>query len=305
MFHGIIIVVCGGFMKVINLSSSDIDNLESINLSENISNSESDIFLYHNKKGTDVLKKLYYFDKNKYDNKIRTLLSVDNNTHTIPNYFIKPKYFVSCDNLIQYWASQYILGFNLKKILNDDNLSFEVKKNYLKRIGMILEEISFIRNRTPLKDFYIGDLHEDNFLVDLEGNLMVCDIDSIKINGNKPPVSKYINPFSLFNRAGINKYMKFNSENKVGDYIINQNTDLYCYNIILLNFICGCKVNDISIKGFYDYLNIMESSGLDYRMIEIFNKILSEEDNCNPYDFIDSISYRKVLKIREKVTTTK
>ena len=287
-------------MNIKYLSNNDIENLESLRLPDNISNSESDIFLFKNNKEIDVLKRIYFFDKNKYDNKIRTLLSVENYTHTIPNYFIKPKYFVMYDNFIQYWASQYINNFNLKKTLDDDNLSFEKRKSYLKKIGIILEEMNWIRKSTHLKDFYIGDLHEDNFLVDLQGNLMVCDIDSIKINGNKSPVSKYINPFALFSRAGVNKYMEDKSNNRVGDYIINQNTDLYCYNIILLNFIFGCKVNDISVKDFYDFLNIMDSTNVDYRLIEIFNKLISEEDNSNPYNFIDSIDYRDVMKIRTK-----
>lgn len=288
-------------MKVINLSSSDIDNLERLKISDNISNSESEVFLFKNNKESDVLKKIYLFDKNRYDNKIRTLLSIDSNIHTIPNYFIKPKYFAAYDNVIQYWASQYFCSFNLKKVLDDNNLSFEIKKNYLKRIGMILEEMDLIRKMTSLKDFYIGDLHEDNFLIDLKGNLMVCDIDSIKINGNKSPVSKYINPFALFSRASVNKYLEDKSDNKVGDYIIDSNTDLYCYGIILLNFICGCKVNDISVKDFYDYLNIMDRTNIDYRMIEIFSKLLSEDDNANPYHFVDSIDYRDVMKIRTKI----
>ena len=54
-------------MKVINLSSSDIDNLERLKISDNISNSESEVFLFKNNKESDVLKKIYLFDKNRYD----------------------------------------------------------------------------------------------------------------------------------------------------------------------------------------------------------------------------------------------
>ena len=56
---------------------------------------------------------------------------------------------------------KYIKGTNLSIILKEPTITYEEKINYLKSIGNILEQMKNIRKYTELKDFYIGDIHEE------------------------------------------------------------------------------------------------------------------------------------------------
>lgn len=280
-------------MEILHMVSNEIANLNGLDLG-----TESSVYNYKYRDKEYALKELDYYDKNKWDNKMRTLLSVDSNRDIIPDYFIKPEFFISSDYTIRYWASRYVNGINFNSLLNDKEVSFDVKKGYLKRIGYILKQMDYIRRNSLLSDFYIGDLHENNFIIDRSGRLLVCDVDSIKINGNKSSVSKYLNSFSLFSKAGSKKYKIDNSDNRIGDYIVDKNTDLYCYNIMVMNFLCGKCINDISVDNFYRYLNYLNAIGIDYEMVEMFNKLLSNEDNANPCYYIDSLTDDKLVRAR-------
>lgn len=287
-------------MRILHITDTENNNLNKLTLDNNIANTESNIFLYKHNDIDYVLKELDDFNKNKWNNKIRTLLSIDNNRIFVPDYFIKPEFLVLSGYKLKYWASRKINGINFNSILDNSNISLEVKKKYLKRIGYILKHMDYIRRSTILNDFYIGDLHESNFIIDKYGKLLVCDIDSMKINGNKSSVSKYINPFSLFSKAGTKKYRLDTSPNRVADYLIDKNTDLYCYNIMIMNFLYGSIINDITVEDFYRYLNYLDDIGIDYNMIDIFNKIILEEDNRNPCYYIDSLTDDKIVKARKK-----
>lgn len=281
-------------MEILHMTSNEIANLNELDLG-----TESSVYKYKYRDKEYVLKELDYYDKNKWDNKMRTLLSVDGSRGIIPDYFIKPEFLISSDYVIRYWASKYADGINLSSILFDKEVDINVKKRFLKRIGYILKHMDYIRRNSLLRDFYIGDLHENNFIIDRSGRLLVCDIDSIKINGNKSSVGKYLNPFALIGKCGADKYKMDNSDNRIGDYIVDKNTDLYCYNIMIMNFLYGGKINDISLEEFYRYLNYLDDIGIDYEMVEMFNKIILDEDNVNPCYYIDSLTEDKVIKARK------
>lgn len=85
------------------------------------------------------------------------------------------------DDIIKFFAINYVYGNNLSVVLKDDNVSLERKKNYLKRIGTILRQMENIRKNTELKNFYLADIHEDNFIVDKAGVLRTIDLDGGKL----------------------------------------------------------------------------------------------------------------------------
>ena len=288
-------------MEIVDLSKKRINNLERLRIENGILNTEADLYIFYNKKIKYILKQLYPFEYIKYDNKLRTLLSIDTNSSIIPEYFIKPKFLVLSDNEIKYWASKFVNGTNLNRIINDDGIPYEIRKKYLIRIGELLKDMDDIRRNTSLKDFFIGDLHESNFLVDRSGNLLVSDVDSMKIGGNKSSNAKYLTPFSLFNKIDLSdKYKNDFSINRVGDYQADKNTDLYCYMMILLNFMTGKRVNNMEIKDFYNYLNYCDDIGVDKNLIEAFNRILTSEDNINPYEYVSTLTNEQVSKVRVK-----
>ena len=54
-----------------------------------------------------------------------------------------------------------------------------------------------IRKNTELKNFYLADIHEDNFIVDKAGVLRTIDLDGGKFSEDSNPVVKYLSPVSL------------------------------------------------------------------------------------------------------------
>lgn len=292
------------FEKKRNDYNTANDNYRRLVIDNGILQTEADLYIFYYLKKKYVLKQMYPFEFKKYENKIKTLLSVEEHDSIVPEYFIKPRFLVRADDdhpLGDYWASDFVNGTNLNLILKDDRIPFNTKKKYLIKIGSILKEMDDIRKHTSLNNFFIGDLHENNFMVDRQGNLLVGDIDSIRIAGNKSSTARYLTPFSLFNKVDLeSKYKSDLSDDKIGDYIVDRNTDLYCYMMILLNFLTDKRINGIEISDFYRYLNYFNDIGIDEDLIVAFSKVLTSEDNINPYEYVSTLTENQVAKARVK-----
>ena len=158
------------------------------------------------------------------------------------------------------------------------------------------------REYTNISDFYINDLHESNFIVDKDDNVMVIDIDSCKINGNGIFNSKYLSSKSFISE--IYKYQKNGSNPKYktyedgyhkysldmsGAFVPDENTDLYCYIIVILNFLYGDNISRFNLEEFYSYIEYLQTIGVDKELLDIFDKIVSESTNENPYILLDSL----------------
>jgi len=64
-----------------------------------------------------------------------------------------------------------------------------------------------VRKYTYIKDFYLNDIHENNFVIDRNTDSVgVVDIDSCKINGNYTFGSRYLFPMSMI--ANNSKYKR-------------------------------------------------------------------------------------------------
>lgn len=161
---------------------------------------------------------------------------------------------------------KYIKGTNLSIILNEPTITYEEKINYLKSIGNILEQMKNIRKYTELKDFYIGDIHEDNFLVDTEKQeIFVADLDSCKI----------------------------------ADYKVTEETDIYCYIIMILNYLYDGRVDRLSIEEFYRFINYLDDIEVNKELIESFEKIVVGAPNVNPVNYLDKLSSKQIAKARK------
>ena len=49
-----------------------------------------------------------------------------------------------------------------------------------------------VRKYTSIQDFYIGDIHEENIMVDKNGNVRIIDLDSCKILNNLASPTRYL-----------------------------------------------------------------------------------------------------------------
>ena len=288
-------------MEIISMSKNKFDKLEPIILPNGVCNTECDLFHFRYGNKHKALKKLYLTGGNNFGNKLYTIEALSSNADLIPDNFILPEYLVAINKRIEAFVMPFIEGVNLSVVLDDISISYEDKIYYLKMVGQILEDMSNTRKFTELKDFYIGDLHEDNFMVDLgKRQIFVTDVDSFKIAGNLSFPARYLNKRALLNNVN-GKYRISRDAHAIANYNINENTDLYCYIIVILNYLYGEKINNISICDFYNYLNYLDSLKFDQNLLHCFERIVSNGKNINPLPYLDSLTVKQVGMARNKV----
>ena len=274
-------------MDIINMSSREITS--NIELDYYNTSGELRIINYFNSKM--VLKSI---DSNGYDK----VLFLDRYRDLMPSSFVIPKFLVFMDNRDLYMAMDYVKGNNLGAVLKDSNINICDKKRYLSYIGKILEKMRCIREKYLFSDFYLGDLHEDNFIVSNK-KLYTIDLDGIKIDSANP-VSYYLQG-DLFSKFNCDKYNVILKKPYFVKYEVNYNTDLYCYIMIVLNFLYGGNVNDMDIWEFYCYLDYLDRLGIDSSLLECFNSIYLDGDNINPMNYIDSLTSNQIYRARKIV----
>lgn len=285
-------------MKIVNMTSKSLENCRVLDLPKSILNTECDVYKFVYKDKNMVLKKLFYTDGIRFANKLYTLEALSTNREYIPSNFVLPEFLVSVNKIIQGFAMNYVKGDNLSLVLSDKLFDVEEKKYYLKSIGRILEQMKRIRNTTSLKDFYLGDLHEDNFMVDVnKKEVYVTDLDSAKILGNQSSPGRYLTPFALLNNASETKYKRTNGD-CLTDYRVDENTDIYCYVIVILNYLYNGKINNVGIDEFYRFMSYLNDIGVDKELINCFERILTNSDNINPCDYLDTLTPKQIGKAR-------
>ena len=240
-------------METINITKKRFDSLERYKIPNYVFNTEGILYILpiKNRWNTQIklLKKLYLTNGSVFGNKLETINSlIDNRELLNIDEIIFPEKIATVGSEIVGFTMPLINSINLTTALKLNNISNERKIKYLKQIGMILEKMKLRREYTEISDFYINDLHESNFIVDDNDNVRVIDIDSCKINGNKTFSSKYLSSKSFISE--IYKYQKSNSYEITynykkystdvrGSFIPDENTDLYCYIVVILNFLYG------------------------------------------------------------------
>lgn len=279
-------------MDIINMSSKQITSnitLDSYNTSGYLK-----IVNYFNRKM--VIKKI---DPIRCDEVISKVLFLNRYKNLMPSNFVIPEFLVLLDNKDLYMAIDYINGNNLGDVLKDKNINIRDKKIYLSYIGNTLEEMRHMRENPLLSDFCLGDLHEDNFIVSNK-RLYTIDLDDAKIDSISP-ISSYLQMGTLFSKFETYKYKIIEESPYFVKYEVNYNTDLYCYIMIILNFLYGDNVNNMDIEEFYCYLDYLYKIGIDSSLLECFNSISSSDDNINPMNYIDSLTSNQFYRAKKIV----
>lgn len=288
-------------MKVISLSQRKFKELTPLELPKEIYNTEAKMFNFRYKGKDAIFKKLYWQSGQIFANKLYTLEMLDSNKSYLPNYFFIPNYLISVSGIVEGFIIPKAEGITLSLLLNDKNVDPTVSLFYLKKIGEILNQLKCIRKNTPLKDFYINDLHDSNFIANIDKEeLYVIDLDSCKIGANLAYPARYLTQHALLNNTK-GKYNIIDNEPLLGNVVADENTDIYCYIIMILNYLYGSNVNNFSVEEFYNYLNYLEYIGINKELIEDFNGIIINRDNENPMDLLDSITNEQVYRAKQIV----
>ena len=288
-------------MEVINLSKKRFESLEPYELPANIFNTEAKMYVLPIKNRWQtvnmLLKRLYITNGPVFGNKLQTINSLIDARHIIDiPEIVFPEKLAVVDSKIVGYVMELVDSVNLETALNSFDISSERKIKYLRQIGEILEKMKHVRTYTPIdeytnatvSDFYLNDMHENNFIIDTQtDSVRVVDIDSCKINGNYTFGSKYLTEKALIGNTRKYKY----EENGIcgGFFEPSEDTELYCYIMVILNTIYGGDIHKLSIPEFYDYLEYLYTIGVDLSLLTQFEKILSAHHNENPYENLESL----------------
>lgn len=285
-------------MQIINMSKTKLNSLEPLILPKNVTSTECELFKYPYYGKEKLLKKLHRTDGIIFANKLYTIEALNANKDSMPSNFVLPESLVSINKKIEAFTMKYIKGINLSVILNNPDITYEEKIHYLKSIGRILEQMQNIRKYTNLNNFYLGDIHEDNFLVERDKQeIYIVDLDSCKIAGNKSFPGRYLTNSSLI-KYNNTKYQTLSQTDDLADYKIDENTDIYCYIIIILNYLYDGRVDRLSLDKFYDFINYLEDIKVNIELIECFNKIVVGGNNINPCNYLDTLTPKQVAGVR-------
>ena len=285
-------------MQIINMSKTKLNSLEPLILPKNVTSTECELFKYPYYGKEKLLKKLHRTDGIIFANKLYTIEALNANKDSMPSNFVLPESLVSINKKIEAFTMKYIKGINLSVILNNPDITYEEKIHYLKSIGRILEQMQNIRKYTNLNNFYLGDIHEDNFLVERDKQeIYMVDLDSCNIAGNKSFPGRYLTNSSLI-KYNNTKYQTLSQTDDLADYKIDENTDIYCYIIMILNYLYDGRVDRLSLDKFYDFINYLEDIKVNIELIECFNKIVVGGNNINPCNYLDTLTPKQVASAR-------
>ena len=201
---------------------------------------------------------------------------------------VLPNELIEVDDKLKGYTMDYIQGVTLEKKLVSNKVTIDKKIKFLKDLGKILEDMKVLRKEQHIENFYLNDLHEKNILVDDRNIIHFVDIDSVQIFSSKPFPSKYLQEYLPINNF-LNKY-KWYYGLTWGDFWANENTEIYCYIIIILNMLLNTQSYRLKINQLLEYLNIMEDLGIPKELTEIFSRIYSYNENINPYEMLDELS---------------
>lgn len=288
-------------MKIISLSQRKFKDLTKLDLPKEVFNTEAIIYNFRYKGKDKIFKKLYNASGSSFASKLYTIEMLSSNKEYLPDNFCIPTELLSVGGVIEGPVMPKIDGENLSVILKNKKLDTKMQIFYLKLIGELLNKLKYVRSNAALSNFYLNDLQDSNFLVNLEQKkLYVVDLDSAKVSQNTVCPSRFLNENALLNNA-LGKYKLSENEDEFGYINADENTDLYCYMIIILNYLYGENINNVDIVKFYDYLNYLEHIGVDKELVSAFSKILTYKNNENPVEILSSLTNEQVYRAKRKV----
>ena len=270
-------------MKYIDAVYEDIKDMLELNITRSY-NTTGTIYWYHGM----LLKRFALY----LDGKIRQLENLEFlNNHELlvnDNEFMFSSKIVRIDNTEVGMLLPYFESKSLDEIFKDVTIPIDVKRNYLVKVGNLLERLDAYRMLdSDLKTFYIGDIHGGNFLFDNNGRMKLIDLDSCNVNGNKPfPILYNFFKDNLLDPVIKEKYPLYPDTTIITPSI---NSDLYCYTIMIVSSLFGFNAASYTADQFNAYLDYLFSIGFGEELLHCFGKIYTKDDNVNPVKYIDQI----------------
>jgi len=319
-------------MQSINISKRKFDNLKRLELPKEVMSTEANFYRFNYLGKVKVFKSLHKTKGPLFANKLFTLEMLNEYREILPDNFVIPETLVSVDKEVRGFALPFIKGITLESYLANKNFKTRDKIEYIRQIGDLLNSLSHLRKDSGLNCIYLNDLHASNFMVDpKKRELKVLDLDSCRICDSKPFPARYLTPLSLLNKApGNSKYDIYRKEvisdegtpilelmsyedyesyycryknykEELGYVNSNENSDLYCYTILFLNYLYGSNVGSFTLEEFYEYIFYLEKIGFDQELMNAIMLIVTGAPNENIEPYLETVTEEQVARANQKV----
>ena len=280
-------------MKKLVLSETEFNNLKKLPLVEGTIEKESIMYYVPNNE-EEIIKVYKNFDDKSY------LMEKLRNTRYLLKYIkenqiqelLKPNGIAMVDKEIIGIIYPEIEAYTARFYLNLNIISTKLKIEILRKIGLLLDKI---KNTNPKYNAAFADVHLDNFLINdiivdkykniTKLSIIGCDTDSMKIMDSKGTPGYYLYDGEKLSK--FNKY-KIDSEKTI---IPDSNTDIYCYNMIILGYISKSNfVYCLNIDEYNRYLDYLDRLNIDTNLLLAFESVYKKDiDNISVLPFIDSL----------------
>ena len=279
-------------MERINVSSSELDEITP--LLESHKNVGEYILC-----GKHYILKFLESSKAYRDNSIYVLEKLDSCRSLFPKEFCLPEYWIESSGKLEAFLMPKITdSLTLRTVLKSSYFSHKEKIKYLKELGALLRKCDNLRQKKGMRNFAIGDLQETNVLVAPgKETIKVIDMDTCRIGQSASSQALYLTPFSLVMYVPS----KYKIVRSLGYFETNRETDLFCYIMIILNYLFDSTMTNMSLENFYYNLNQLDYSDVNHELLSIFYGIINRGQNDNPDYLLDTIDDKTFSKIRSYV----
>ena len=262
-------------MNKILLTKKELNRLKRYPTGNTIS-TESRLYYYKDNK---LIKKFFRRENKNLDKKIKTIDDINNSEISNIDELVIPKELVIVQGEnIGFTIKEITNSTTLSSILDNPKIDLEKKVELLKKVGKLLQ-----KTMSSKKEFYINDLQPYNILVDENNNIKLIDLDSSATTSKDPLISYYM---TLDKKAEyIDKYHINEDGTSYPDY----NSDLLCYNYMILNTISNNRIHRLDFDDYYNYLYYLESIGMNKDLINSFTTLYENKDNINPVEYLSNI----------------
>lgn len=284
-------------METLHMSNRQFKRMSKLCLSRTIYNTECELFIFNEKEGWNkekkLLKKYYITSGDYFSNKLYTINAlIDNKDKLNIDELVLPEKLFVLDKKVEGFTMPFVeKNVNLKLLLDSSQVSLKKKLEALNKIAHLLEKVTKLSQEL---NFYLGDIHEGNFIYDIDKQIFrVVDLDSCKIGNNNPSISKYLTfNFNLYD------YPQKYPLDKDDIHISNKNTTILSFIYILLNTISKIDIHDLSKEEYYSYLQYLSENGVGKDLSDLFALIYTNSQNKFDIDCLEEIDLKK-----EKVLT--
>lgn len=286
-----------GDQREIYLTRQEFNELETFHPKSSVPCNEGIFKLFEIDGQTKLIKAFDYTHRlNTIKNNINILITYKEILNEYLPMLVLPEDYVYIENFSNYkigYTLNLIKGTNLQDILTDETYNYKKKLSLLKNLGTLLEKFGSIPN-FPYK-IYIGDLHEGNIMITKDRKIKLIDTNSLYIDTNfcEAQPSKYLVLNEEISKEEFNN--KYKMQNN-GLIIPNKNTDIFCYTFIILNTIASTDIAHLPHSVLNDYLNYLEDIKINLDLLYCIDRLFSQEDNTNPYEFLNKITNRQLRK---------